>query len=111
VVYLAILVLVATAGLARLWLQYRREQRNRLADIDGLRSKLERLSAQPALGPAPDSPGDGRTSATSSPRRAVPPTGRSGPLDPVPEPLEQSRREAAKRRIEARRAARARTAG
>lgn len=79
--YLVILVVVATVGMLRLWLQHRREQSNRFADVEGLRARLERVTSRPALGP---------TGAAAA-----------------PESLEPRRRAAAKRRIEARRRARA----
>jgi hypothetical protein len=45
VVYLLIMVLVAGAGIARLWLLQRR-QRALLQTVDGFRESLERISAQ-----------------------------------------------------------------
>jgi hypothetical protein len=50
-VYLAILVLVAAAGLLRLWLLHRRELRNARVDLDGLRARLERVTQRAT--PAP----------------------------------------------------------
>jgi hypothetical protein len=76
VVYLLILVGVAAAGLLRLWVAHRRDQRNRYADMEGLVARLERVSARRPLGYAP--------------------TDR-------PTPLEPTRRAAARRRIEERR--------
>ncbi|MFN2489827.1 MAG: hypothetical protein ABR529_08845 [Actinomycetota bacterium] len=80
--YLGIFVLVAAAGCTRLWLQHRGEVRARRMDAGGLKSTLERLATRPA--PSAE--------------------------DPL-RPLGPARRAAAKRRIEARRAARSRAAG
>ena len=88
-IYLAIVVVGAFAGILMLWRQQRR-QRAATARIDGLMTSLERLSAHPPEArPVLTSPASGRSSATR-PRRG-------------PAPLDPRRREAAKRRIEARR--------
>lgn len=98
-IYLVIMVLVAGTGITRLWLLQRR-QRAHLETVDGFRTSLERISEQTRARPAggrrmPTRP----TSAAGRPRPAT----RGGSIDPA-------RRAAAKRRIEARRRARARAA-
>jgi hypothetical protein len=90
--YLAILVVVAVAGLTRLWLLHRRELRNTRVDFHGLRARLERVADSGPLHERGDPPARARWGSARLHR---------------PEPLEPSRREAAKRRIEARRSARA----
>jgi hypothetical protein len=107
VVYLLIMVLVAGAGITRLWLMQRR-QRAHLETVDGFRSSLQRISEQTRARPA-----GSRRSGPSRPHVSGPrphaavhrprPVSRSGAIDPA-------RRAAAKRRIEARRRARARAA-
>ncbi|HEX3325893.1 MAG TPA: hypothetical protein VHV50_02750 [Actinomycetota bacterium] len=93
-VYLVIIVVIAGAGIGRLWWIQRRHATS-LQTVDGFRSSLERLSAQQGL--SPDEP------------VAAPPTVRSSALgdepmsDPYLEPLDPARRAAAKRRLEARR--------
>ena len=87
-IYLAIVVVGAFAGILMLWRQQRR-QRAATARIDGLMTSLERLSAHPPEAPVLTSPASGRSSATRPARG--------------PAPLDPRRREAAKRRIEARR--------
>ena len=97
-VYLLIMVMVASAGITRLWLLQRR-QRAHLTTVDGFRSSLERISEQTRARPA----GIRRT-GPSRPQGAVNrprPISRGGAIDPA-------RRAAAKRRIEARRRARSR---
>ena len=98
-IYLVIMVLVAGTGITRLWLMQRR-QRAHLETVDGFRMSLERISEQTRARPAgtrraPIRPGSGH----GRPR----PVSRSSSIDPA-------RRAAAKRRIEARRRARARAA-
>ncbi|CAN5722363.1 hypothetical protein BH24ACT26_BH24ACT26_20000 [soil metagenome] len=108
--YLAILVLVALAGCGRLWLQHRRDLRNTRYDIHRLKSILERVTARSLpTGVRPPIP----ARSTRPPSSHVLRHGHSRARRPDPwaEPLEPSRREAAKRRIEARRAARAGSAG
>ena len=93
--YLVIMVVVAAAGIATLWVQQHR-QRAHLTSVDDFRSSLERISAQTD----PRVRGERVRGPRSRPStRPVP--GRVTPLDPA-------RREAAKRRLDARRAARAR---
>lgn len=94
--YLIILFLLAGAGILRLWLQQRRE-RSHKDSVDGFRAGLQAISTptpQRSLRPANTSraarPSVRPTSATK--------TGSSLSLDPA-------RREAAKRRLEARRRA------
>lgn len=89
--YLAIMVIVAVAGITRLWLQQRRET-SRMKTVDGFREGLMALSVQNHQ-PAP-----------TRPMRS------SGPRSARPQPLDPARREAAKQRIEARRRARQRVA-
>jgi hypothetical protein len=92
VVYLVILVLLAGAGIARLW-RVKRQHSTTLADVDGFRMSLERLSGQEG----------------APPQRSVsqpPPLGsevEDSSLDPYLQPLDTERRAAAKARLEARR--------
>ena len=103
-IYLVILVLAASVSIGRLWMMQHR-QRSHLQTVDGFRSSLQRLSEP----------------ATLATVRAQPPTRRKVGVrrDPAPrriamprmahrrpEKLDPARRAAAKRRIEARRAAR-----
>ena len=83
-VYVIILVLVATAAITKLWLGQRR-QRATLESVEGFRESLERIATGPGLGYA----------------RATRRTGPRGPRT-----LDPERREAARRRLEARRAGR-----
>jgi hypothetical protein len=92
VLYLIVMVVVAAAGITRLWLQQRREH-IRLGSPDGFRESLERISAE-------------------TPRRPTTRRSDRGPLrsdrsygTPRP-PLDPERRAAAKRRIEERRRSR-----
>lgn len=98
-VYLFIMVMVAGAGIMRLWLMQRR-QRAHLETVDGFRSSLERISEQTRARPAGLRRVPGRPNG--APRRPHS-VSRSTGMDPA-------RRAAAKRRIEARRRARARAA-
>jgi hypothetical protein len=84
------MVIVAAAGITRLWLQQRREHA-RLNTVDGFRESLERISA--SEGPA-HRRGDRRPARIEGSYASPRP-----PLDP-------ERRAAAKRRIEERRRAR-----
>jgi hypothetical protein len=102
VLYLVILVAVAAAGLLRLWLQHRRDERNRNADLRSLRASLERLSAPSVHDRAQ------RADRIHAPASTRPVRGARPRRPPALEPLDPGRREAARRRIEARRAARAR---
>ena len=95
-VYLFIIVLAATIGIARLWLLQRREARAQWHSLHGLRTSLAKVTA----------PGGQRVVGVDSRRGTRPQMNRPSsanlaPLDPI-------RREAAKRRIEARRRSRPR---
>ena len=90
--YLAIFLVVAIAGIGALWV-YQRRQRAHLNSVDGFRSSLARVSQGPALRPR-------ISRAASEISRTTDGRERLQPLDPV-------RREAARRRLEQRRAARA----
>lgn len=87
------MVAVAAAGITRLWLQQRRENA-RLNSVDGFRDSLQKISTPPTRRRRP-----GVRSQRPAPISHAPRT----QLDPA-------RREAAKRRIEARRRARQRVA-
>jgi hypothetical protein len=93
VVYLVIIVLIAGAGIGRLW-RIQRRHATSLQTVDGFRSSLERLSAQQGF--SPDGP------ASSASVRSTAPRGEAV-ADPYLEPLDPARRAAAKRRLEARR--------
>jgi hypothetical protein len=87
VVYLVIIVVVAAAGLGRLWWIQRRHATS-LSSVDGFRSSLERLAGQQALGsdlaadrlascssmeqPRPVATDGVTTSRRSSPRLGIP---------------------------------------
>ena len=96
--YLVIMVVVALAGILTLWTQQRREHAH-LQTADEFRSSLEHISARP----------DPRVLRLERGGRSVPQS-RGGRVRPAgrPAPLDPARREAAKRRLEARRAARMR---
>jgi hypothetical protein len=96
-IYLFIMVLVAGTGIARLWMMQRR-QRAHLETVDGFRMSLERISEQTRPRPHPGRRMPTRPSGAHGRPR---PVTRSSSMDPA-------RRAAAKRRIEARRRARAR---
>jgi hypothetical protein len=101
--YLGIMLAVAALGLLRLWLLQRKERRADWRDIDNVRASLERLASQPAS--VNTRPGRSERTRSDLTKRLSHRNGqRLTPLDPA-------RREAAKRRIEARRAARARATG
>jgi hypothetical protein len=93
VVYLVIIVVIAGAGIGRLWWIQRRHATS-LQTVDGFRSSLERLSAQQGL--SPDGPVSSPTVKSSAPQGEA-------TSDPYLEPLDPARRAAAKRRLEARR--------
>jgi hypothetical protein len=106
VLYLVIVLLVAVAGITRLYLMHRRE-RSQLDSIDGFRDSLDRIgwhSTPRRVAARPDiraravarSESVERTVGRSHRSSARPQKGRSNRLDPA-------RREAAKRRLEARR--------
>jgi hypothetical protein len=113
-VYLVIFLLVAAAGLLRLWIQHRRE-RSRLRDVDGIMSSLEKLASQEPLGPvahshemgAPGASSSSRSSAALARAASAEPRG----AEPSSTALDPQSRRAARARIEARRARRARATG
>ena len=88
--YLVVFMLVAGAGILSLWIHQRR-QRTHLGSVDGFRKSLEKISARAIV--ISDEP---KAHPVGAPERAS----RLEPLDPA-------RREAARRRIEARRVIRA----
>lgn len=88
-VYIMILLLVAGAGIGSLWVQQRR-QRAHLETSESFRSSLEKIAPHAAPGPFGQVARAGRRPQS---RRQV---GRPVPMDP-------QRREAARRRVEARR--------
>jgi hypothetical protein len=92
-IYLIIMVVVAAAGIARLWLQQRRQQA-RLYSVTEFRTGLEKMSPPER---------SVRVERRPVPRRPAGPR-KIQPLDPA-------RRAAAKKRLEARRAERTRVAG
>ena len=103
-IYLVILVLAASVSIGRLWMVQRR-QRAHLQTVDGFRSSLQRLSEPASLAPVRVRPADGPQVAVRrdpAPRRLATPR----MAHRRPEKLDPARRAAAKRRIEARRAAR-----
>lgn len=91
-IYLAIVLAVAGAGIASLWLHQRR-QRMHLRSVHGFRSSLERLATHQVAIPGPRSERRPAPSTPAAPRR--------------PERLDPARRAVAKRNLELRRAARA----
>ena len=103
-IYLVILVLAASVSIGRLWMMQRR-QRSHLQTVDGFRSSLQRLSEPATLAPVRARPAGGSQAAVRKnpvPRRIATPR----MAHRRPEKLDPARRAAAKRRIEARRAAR-----
>lgn len=103
-IYLVILVLAASVSIGRLWMVQRR-QRAHLQTVDGFRSSLQRLSEPASLAPVRVRATDGPRVAVrsdSAPRRLATPR----MAHRRPEKFDPARRAAAKRRIEARRAAR-----
>ena len=93
--YLLIIVVVATVGILRLWLQQRRLVKAEWRSVNGYRTTLERVSAHPAPRLS------GAEQRTAIRRNMAPATGSPGPRGVTP--MDPARREAAKRRIEARR--------
>lgn len=85
--YLIFLVLLASAGIIRLWISQRRAQAH-LSSVSNFQASLERISTDPPR------------IARAHPNHSIRPPSRRGhaPLDP-------ERRAAAKRRIQARRRA------
>lgn len=90
--YLIIFLLVAGAGIGALWL-YQKRQRVRYESVDGFRESLLRISSHPIAVPGSSAP------EPQAPSRPVVDSRRAVPMDPA-------RREAARRRLEARRAIR-----
>jgi len=88
-VYIMIMLLVAGAGIGSLWVQQRR-QRAHLQSSESFKTSLEKIAPHAQPGPFRRA---ARTGRRPSGRRHV---GRPVPLDP-------ERREAARRRVEARR--------
>jgi len=104
VIYLVILVLAASVSIGRLWMMQRR-QRSHLQTVDGFRSSLQRLAERVNLAPIRAQPAARRKVGVRrdpAPRRIATPR----MAHRRPEKLDPARRAAAKRRIEARRAAR-----
>ena len=95
-VYLIILVLVAGAGIGRLWWIQRKHETS-LQTVDGFRSSLERLSE------APTTSGTHRPMSPPRPRASAMEDLDDPSLASYREPLDPERRAAAKRRLEARR--------
>ena len=96
--YLAIMFLLAGAGILRLWLQQRRE-RSHIDSVDGFRAGLEAISA-------PASHVVSRPARSARPKSHRPSeTRRPTTADTTTLALDPARREAAKRRLEARRRA------
>ena len=89
-VYLGIFVAVALLGIGGLWVAQQRQLR-KTNSVEGFRSSLERISTGPVI--TTKRPGPVAPRPHAGPRR------RPAPLDPA-------RREAAKRRLEHRRASR-----
>ena len=96
--YLAIMFLLAGAGILRLWIMQRRE-RSHIDSVDGFKAGLEAISApasqmvsRPASTPRQHSE---RPAQISRPSRSK--------ASPSTLELDPARREAAKRRLEARR--------
>ena len=95
--YLAIMFLLAGAGIFRLWLMQRRE-RSHVDSVDGFRAGLQAISA-----PAPHvvtRPASASRQRSERPAQASRPSRSSSPATLT---LDPARREAAKRRLEARR--------
>ncbi|MGH2751296.1 MAG: hypothetical protein ACRDK3_10585 [Actinomycetota bacterium] len=99
-IYLVILVLAASVSIGRLWMLQRR-QRSHLQTVDGFRAGWQALSEP--VNPAPE-----RAPARRRPRRSEVPRRKATPraVHRRTEALDPARRAAAKRRIQARRAAR-----
>lgn len=89
--YLVIFFIAASAGIGALWLYQRRQSRQ--VSVGDFRTSLERVSTHSVTIPRK------HTEHRTDPAR---PAGRRRP-----EPLDPARREAARRRLERRRAARA----
>lgn len=112
--YLVIMFLLAGAGIFRLWLMQRRE-RSHLDSVDGFKAGLEAISADawvPAEKTATTRRTFTETAVSGRPRgrssgvaRAGAPVGSARDGAPRTTTLDPARREAAKRRLEARRRA------
>lgn len=89
-IYLVIFVVVAAGGIGSLWF-YQRRERKQLNSVDSFCASLERISTQQLVSPAHIESGPSQVRPGGSRR---------------PEPLDPARREAARRRLERRRAAR-----
>jgi hypothetical protein len=101
--YLVIMVLLAGAGIFRLWLQQRRE-RSHLDTVDGFKAGLEAIST-PTPRPSRVTPAPGRSRSERPMRTAAPATisASNRSISAGSTSLDPARREAAKRRLEARR--------
>lgn len=95
-IYLVILVVASSLAIGRLWLM-QRKQRSHLQTVDGFWNSLECLSEDPAP----------RQQRPESPvvRRARRARGTLSEAPDRPQPIDPARRQAAKKRIEARRRA------
>ena len=93
-IYLAIFAIIAMAGITTLWVHQSRQRRH-LDSVDGFRSSLEKVSGHDVDLPAPPQERTEREDVARAVR-----------IRRRPEPLDPARREAAKRRLERRRAAR-----
>ena len=108
--YLAIMFIAAIAGIARLWIQQRREH-SHMETIDGFNTALEKISPEIPVPPrrAPNVNGVRRRPAEPRARASHRVGTGIGQRQPVP--LDPDQRAAARRRIEARRRGRTRAAG
>ena len=98
--YLVIMFLLAGAGILRLWLQQRRE-RSHKDSVDGFRAGLQAISSPSPTPQLSSRPAGAFRSASDRPStRRAPATKSAASLS-----LDPARREAAKRRLEARRRA------
>ena len=96
-IYLAIFAIIAMAGITGLWVHQSRQRRH-LESVDGFRSSLEKVSGHDVdLSAVPHERPE---------RKEVEAVVRAVRIRRRPEPLDPARREAAKRRLERRRAAR-----
>ena len=95
--YLAIMFLLAGAGILRLWLMQRRE-RSHIDSVDGFKAGLEAISAPTSH--VVSRPAGTPRQRSERPVQATRPTRTASPSTLT---LDPARREAAKRRLEARR--------
>jgi hypothetical protein len=107
VIYLGILVAVAVVGLLLLWRQQRKARRN-VADMGSMKETLERVSLRAPVTSEPSSHPVGHSSPLPP---GLTPKGTGAARERRLPPLDRARRDAARRRIEARRAARSRAVG